>query len=148
MCESRKRWEPNSIDFWPVGLTTGQLPDYSLSCFLKAYETVGFVSCGVNGSFEFGFQKVAIYSELDPFGDEWPQHTARQTFWGKAWLSKMGFAEDIRHDSTKALEGASYGRVIVYMKRSWFQAIFSPSSVWMRATLAHFFYRRLHPTGL
>jgi hypothetical protein len=146
MCETRVRWEPTPDDYWPPGLKTGLIADYTLDSFVRAYFTVGFRECA-GSNFEFGFQKIAIYSELN-FGEEWPQHTARQTLLGRGWLSKMGYAEDIRHKSVGDLEGAKYGRVRRYMKRSWYRALIDPSSVWIRATIEHWKYRRKHPLGI
>jgi hypothetical protein len=146
VCESRIRWEPTPDDYWPPGLRSGDITDYTLDNFIRAYTWVGFRECP-NGDHEFGFQKIAIYSEQN-YGEEWPQHTARQTFWGYGWLSKMGYAEDIKHASPHDLEGHSYGRVVCYMRRSWFRALFDPSSTWISATMRHWVYRRRHPNGV
>jgi hypothetical protein len=146
VCETRVRWEPTPDDYWPPGLRTGDIADYSLENFIKAYSRIGFYECA-NGTYEFGFQKIAIYSEQIG-GDEWPQHTARQTIFGRAWLSKLGHLEDIRHSSTKDLEGVAYGRVVRYMKRNWLRALGEPSSTWIRATLRNWVYRCGRPQGI
>ncbi len=145
VCESRARWKPTPDDYWPQGLRTGDLSDYTLGNFIRAYSRVGFTKCQ-NGRYEFGFQKIAIYSEENS-GEEWPQHTARQSFCGRSWLSKMGSSEDIKHPSTRDLEGQVYGRVVCYMKRSWFRALLDPYSTWTRAAVRHLIYRFLHPNG-
>lgn len=145
VCETRVRWEPSPDDYWPPGLRTGDLSDYNLNNFLRAYERVGFREC-TSSKFEFGFQRIAIYCIFDA-GEEWPQHTARQTFWGRGWLSKLGHAEDIRHAATRDIEGPLYGRVVRYMKRGWIPALISPSSTWISATIRNWRYRRHHPQG-
>jgi hypothetical protein len=146
VCETRVRWEPTPDDYWPTGLRTGNLSDYNLDNFLRAYSRVGFRECA-DDDYEFGFQKIAIYSE-EIGGEEWPQHTARQTLFGRAWLSKLGRGEDIRHRSTKDLEGSIYGRVVRQMKRSWFCALTERSSTWISATLRHWSYRYHRPLGI
>ncbi|MGP8174148.1 MAG: hypothetical protein ACLP7O_06320 [Terracidiphilus sp.] len=146
VCETRVRWEPTPDDYWPPGLRTGNVLDYNLDNFIRAYSRVGFRE-STHGRYEFGFQKIAIYSE-EIAGEEWPQHTARQTFFGRGWLSKLGDWEDIRHRSTQDLEGQAYGRVMRYMKRSWIRALIEPNSIWMRATIDHWIYLRRHPLGI
>lgn len=147
VCENRVRWEPSPDDYWPPGLRTGDLlVDYSLDKFTEAYGRVGFRRC-LGGSYELGYQKIAIYSEI-MYGEEIPQHTSRQAIFGRGWLSKLGYAEDIRHYSLQDLQGKEYGRVVRYMKRSWFRALIDPSSVWIRATINHWNYRRRHPQGI
>jgi len=122
------------------------LADYNLQNFTKAYERVGFRTC-LDESFEFGYQKIAIYTEIMQ-GEEIPQHTARQAISGRGWLSKMGYSEDIRHYSLRDLEGQAYGKAAHYMRRSWICALIDPSSVWIRATINHWNYRRRHPQGI
>jgi len=145
VCETRVRWEPSPDDYWPPGLRNGDISDYNLDNFVRAYTCVGFREC-LDDRFEFGFQKIAIYSE-ENLGEEWPQHTARQTLFGRTWLSKLGDHEDICHQSADHLEGQQYGRVVKYMKRNWLRALMEPTSVWIRATIQHFWYRRCHPLG-
>lgn len=146
VCETRVRWEPTPDDYWPPGLRTGDISDYCLQNFLRAYTTVGFRECPTK-HYEFGYQKIAIYSDFDS-GEEWPQHTARQTLFGRGWLSKLGDAEDIWHKSLADLEGDKYGRVVRYMKRSWKRALLDPSSTWFSATMRNFIYRVQRPQGI
>lgn len=65
-----------------------------------------------SGELEPGLEKIAIY--VDDAGV--PQHVARQLTDG-AWISKLGRAEDIRHDSLESLEGEFYGKAAVFMMR-------------------------------
>jgi hypothetical protein len=147
VCETRVRWEPTPDDYWPPGLPkTGNLSDYSLDNFIKAYQRVGFDEC-ISNVHELGFQKIALYSR-EVYGEEWPQHTARQALFGRCWLSKLGRSEDIKHRSTEALEGQLYGRVVRYMKRNWFRALIDPSSTWISASLRHWIYRMQRPLGI
>lgn len=144
VCDTSKRWDPSPGEYWP--LRVGNVSDYYLDSFLRTYSLVGFRECS-DGRFEFGFQKIAIYSEFE-WGEELPQHTARQTLFGRAWLSKLGDTEDILHRSTADLEGSLYGRVIRYMKRSWVHALRDPSSRWIRATVQNWAYRIQRPRGV
>ena len=146
VCETRVRWEPSPDDYWPPGLRTGDLSDYTLDNFIRAFSQVGFREC-FDDSYEFGFQKIAIYSEQN-YGEEWPQHTARQSLFGRGWLSKLGRSEDIRHASPCDLEVQAYGRVVRYMKRRWLRALVDRSSTWVSASLSNWIYRRLHPHGI
>ena len=146
VCETRVRWEPTPDDYWPPGLRTGNFSDYSLDNFVRAYSRVGFRVCS-SSRFEFGFQKIAIYSEYDS-GDEWPQHTARQAVFGRGWLSKLGDGEDITHLRTMHLEGASYGRVVCYMRRNWLRAVLDPCSTWISASIRNWIYKAQRPHGV
>jgi hypothetical protein len=146
VCESRVRWEPTPDDYWPAGLRTGDISDYNLDNFLLAYSRVGFRECQ-GDHFEFGFQKIAIYSE-QLYGDEWPQHTARQTLFGHGWLSKLGHGEDIMHESLDDLQGTTYGRVVRRMKRGWLRALRESWSIWIGATVRHWVYRCQRPQGI
>jgi len=68
-----------------------------------------------DGSFEGGFEKVAIYVDLDLS----PTHVAKQLPSGR-WKSKLGKGHDIEHDTVDALEGDQmdeYGIVAQYLRR-------------------------------
>jgi hypothetical protein len=111
-------WEPTRVLssvfpswvrlYWPEGLP---LFDYSLTNFVRAFETEGFVPCP-DGAPEAGFEKLALYSA----DGESITHTARELPSG-AWTSKLGPSIDVLHPDVGALEGPSYGRVIAYMRR-------------------------------
>jgi len=64
-----------------------------------------------DGSFEEGFEKLAIYGSGLMY-----THAARQLPDGR-WTSKLGQHEDITHTTTEAIEGSDYGEVVQCMKR-------------------------------
>jgi hypothetical protein len=76
------------------------------------YCTGGYRRCGMDGSLEAGFEKIAIYA--DRF-DYW-KHAAHQLPDG-SWESKCGEDEDISHTDPEVLEGSDYGKVVLYLKR-------------------------------
>jgi hypothetical protein len=77
---------------------------------IKVYEKLGYIVCNDNG-LEIGFEKIALY-HLD--GEY--MHAARQLPNGR-WTSKLGFLEDIEHDTLSGLEDGEYGVVKCVMKR-------------------------------
>ncbi len=64
----------------------------------------------MDGSFEVGFEKVAIFAKNGV-----PTHAARQID-EHCWTSKLGGNVDIEHE-LKSIEGATYGNVVRYLKR-------------------------------
>ena len=78
---------------------------------MKVYESKGYSLCD-NSSLETGYEKVALYGSEQGY-----THAARQLADGK-WTSKLGHLEDITHHSLQALEGAEYGSVVHFLKRS------------------------------
>ena len=108
--------------YWPPGVPL----DDNVDAFIQAFAKLGYIPCN-NQDFEFGYQKVAIYTS----SDQRVLHMARQHFWGKGWLSKLGCLEDIIHADLKCIEGdpspiavqnGSYGEVSQILKRSWWAA--------------------------
>ena len=87
-------WQPDT--YWPPGVS----PGYRLVDLVNALASVGFASCGMNGSPETGFEKVALYQNSDR---EWT-HAARLRPDGW-WESKVGEFDDILHKAPAALEG-------------------------------------------
>jgi len=109
----------------------------------------GYRKCQSN-AFEFGFQKVAIYAN-----DLGVTHMARQHFWGRGWLSKLGEEEDILHLKLADIQGdpspnaGQYGEVAQILKRSWWTAIVRLClfrSSW--AAFKFWVYRRVIPWDL
>jgi hypothetical protein len=84
---------------------------------------MGYNPCD-DSSFQFGFQKVAIYADEELT----PTHMARQHFFGRGWLSKLGNLEDILHPELRNVEGdiaaasTDYGIVVRILRRNWWQA--------------------------
>lgn len=97
--------------------------DESITGFTDCFRLLGYEPC-TNANFEFGYQKVAIYA----YSNGIVAHMARQHFWGRGWLSKLGNLEDIVHHDLFAIEGSTdprqeeYGQVAQILKRSWFVA--------------------------
>jgi hypothetical protein len=100
--------------------------DDRVEFFIQAFQKIGYRETD-NRAFEFGYQKVAIYTA----SDRTVNHMARQRFWGGGWLSKCGALEDIVHPDLECLQGdpsplaaanGSYGEVTQVLKRGWWVA--------------------------
>ena len=87
--DNGRRWWPGgaSGEYWPDGAPCSE----TLSAFVRAFETLGYVSC-LGHDMEAGFQKIAIFVDAT---DE-PTHAARQLPDGR-WTSKLGRLEDVEH---------------------------------------------------
>ena len=96
--------------YWPEGAKQGR----EIAALLDAFEKIGYVSCGLDGSLEPDYDKVVLYWD----GKKDWTHAARQWIDGR-WTSKMGDLEDIIHKTPYALVGPprEYGDVYGYMKR-------------------------------
>jgi hypothetical protein len=106
--------------FWPKACD----PEETIEAFVCAYQVVGFQKCdeGETGSLENGIEKIAIFAkDFNNGKSKEPTHAAVQspTRNGK-WRSKMGKQEDIEHE-LHLLEGRLYGKVVVFMKRTFAQ---------------------------
>jgi hypothetical protein len=145
-CRTDRVWWPwdNPRFYWPPGFT--KLPFGSpvpVQSFVEVFEKeFGYRMCS-GAAFEFGYQKVAIYA--NSLG---VTHMARQHFWGRGWLSKLGESEDIVHSSpmdlTNHVAPTEYGDVVLIMKRSWWVSITSFSifrSSW--ASSRYWLYRKI-----
>jgi hypothetical protein len=101
-------WWPGYIDYyWPPGISDTE----QITSFVEAFELVGYSLCA-DGSFEQGYEKVAIYAL--PNGT--PTHAARQLKNGK-WTSKLGDFEDIQHNLYQNVDGPIYGAACCFMRR-------------------------------
>ncbi|MGH6670821.1 MAG: DUF7689 domain-containing protein [Xanthobacteraceae bacterium] len=92
--------------YWPPGVPQQE----TIDAYVKAYEFKGYSVCP-DGSYEQGYEKVAIFA-LNGV----PKHAALQLD-EYCWTSKLGKAEDIHHQLLD-LEGAQYGNVVRYLKRT------------------------------
>lgn len=93
--------------FWPEGVPRG----YSLEDFIAAYAVFGFSVCGLDDTFEKGFEKIALYG----FENQ-PKHAAHQKE-ADTWTSKIGDFEDIEHTLAGLSGNEYYGEVLVILKR-------------------------------
>lgn len=119
-CDDTKLWAPVMPPyFWPSDAPR----ELTVECFVKTFASMGYKPCE-DASFEIGYQKVAIYADEEMT----PTHMARQHFFGRGWLSKLGGLEDILHPKLQDVEGdtaatsTEYGQVAQILKRSWLTA--------------------------
>jgi len=120
----RKSW-PAPGYTWPEGLPLAD-PDVTATVdhFIPRFALLGYMPCGLDKSFQLGYQKVAIYAN-----DVGVTHMARQRFFGGGWFSKPGEMEDIFHPNLEDIEGETsatarkYGKVVLVLKRSWWKAL-------------------------
>lgn len=107
--DSKKKWWPTDTEgyYWPRGFPR----DDSTETILKTFETLfGFERCN-DGTFEVGYEKIAIY-ELS--GD--PKHLAIQLTTTE-WVCKLGRLEDIKHVALDNLDGPLYGKAGRFLRR-------------------------------
>jgi hypothetical protein len=97
--------DPDGYDYWPPGVPRVR----TLPAFVQAFATAGFTPCP-DGTFESGWEKVAIYAT-----DDGPSHAARQLTNGR-WTSKLGPDDDIEH-SLEGLRSNAYGSVVQFLRR-------------------------------
>jgi len=103
-------WEPRQYGgkyHWPPEIPQEDTIEAWTALFLQE----GY-SLTENSDFEEGYEKVAIYVSLT---DMLPSHVAKSD--GRAWKSKIGKKQDIRHDSLALLEGEEYGMVDRILRR-------------------------------
>ena len=119
-CDDQKLWAPLLPPYyWPSGVPL----ELTVECFVETFRCMGYMPCD-DASFQFGFQKVAIYADEEMT----PTHMARQHFFGRGWLSKLGNLEDILHPELRDIEGdtaatsTDYGVVVQILKRNWWTA--------------------------
>jgi hypothetical protein len=123
-CDSTKRWEPTVDWYWPVAYpysTVNYFQYYTVDSFIEGFATLGYRPCD-NPKYQFGFQKIAVYTKPFMGMPNFPSHTARQRVFGIGWLSKLGNLEDIMHPALEDLKDG-YGQPFMYMKRSWWTAL-------------------------
>ena len=146
-CRTDVLWWPGTA-YWPPGASV----DVTVEAFTEAFATIGYRECSSN-TFEFGYQKVAIYA----MSTGTVTHMARQHFWGRGWLSKCGQLEDILHPTLQSIEGdpspitlnLTYGKVARILKRSWWASI--QTGCLFRCLIAAFrfwLYRLSHPSWI
>jgi hypothetical protein len=106
--EDQQPWwpSPRTRYYWPI-------PDRAVTIenFVAAFSELGYEPCGNDGSHQRGYEKVALYAI-----GQTPKHMARQLTNGR-WTSKLGDLRDITHSTPEDVEGKTYGRVVLYMRR-------------------------------
>ncbi len=101
-------WSLGGGSYWPRGVPGEE----TIEAFVTLFASLGYQTCR-DGTFEAGFEKVAIYAH-----DGVPTHAARQMIEERRWLSKLGRGYDIAHDEVEGVGGRpGYGAVAVYMRR-------------------------------
>jgi hypothetical protein len=101
------KWWPHPDYYWPPGRP---INDDSVDNFADTFcEVFGYESC-VDGEFETGYVKIAIYAQ----GDR-TKHMARQ-IGPDRWTSKLGDERDIVH-ALQDLEGQHYGSIVRFLRR-------------------------------
>jgi len=103
---NRKMWPGHQDYYWPSGVAGKD----ELGTVLQLYLDKGYEKCQ-SGEREVGYKKVAIYVKQDR-----PKHVALQLDSGH-WTSKLGDYEDIEHDTLEGLEGESYGRAVLFLRK-------------------------------
>jgi hypothetical protein len=101
-------WWPHEDAFWPHGIPKTE----DQASFVAAFKAMGYEECGVNFDLEHGYEKVVLYVGQD----DKPKHMARQLPSGY-WTSKLGPDWDIEHLSVHGVEGRTYGRAVLAMRR-------------------------------
>ena len=92
----RKWWEAGQHGGrydWPP-----HIPD-TLEGWVELFTEEGY-EITINREIEQGFEKIAIYVDLE---DMRPDHVAKSN--GRTWKSKLGRIQDIEHSSLELLEG-------------------------------------------
>lgn len=87
-------WWPDDSgeSFWP-----SEVPrEETVEAFVMAFQLYGYEKCD-SADVEAGFQKIAIYANASQV----PQHVALLNPQTGRWLSKIGPAEDIEHNTSK-----------------------------------------------
>jgi hypothetical protein len=102
-------WEPLGLGgyYWPPGIPR----EYTRDAYILAFRRQGYRECG-DASLDDGYEKIALFFDRNGM----PTHAARQLPDGN-WTSKLGAWEDIQHDRLEAVEGPSYGRASLFMRR-------------------------------
>ena len=142
--DQARRWEPSPVDYWPEKAPK----TLEVASFVTAFGLDGYEPCGLDASYEFGYQKIAIYCELYR-GIKIPAHMARQDLLGRGWLSKLGDFEDILHPGLEDVENQDYGSVEVILKRKLLGRGFCGDLFrWLLAETRNFLYRMRKPHGV
>lgn len=113
--EKHRRWDLSDHpgthlpSYWPEGVKKSEGIAYLIAAMMKE----GFVVCEREEAVTYDpeFDTIVVY-ERDA---KW-EHAARLLHNGM-WSSKIGYFNDIQHDSPEAIAGRDYGHPFKYMKR-------------------------------
>jgi hypothetical protein len=108
--DDKTNWWPSKYGRWPKTVSRVE----TLEAFVMAFATRGCTPCD-NGTLEDGFEKVVIYAQNED-GALVPTHAARQLPDGY-WTSKIGWEEDISHQTPEDVNGPIYGKPVQFLKR-------------------------------
>jgi hypothetical protein len=112
--DTARKWDPGRLPepgyYWPKNALRED--NDGIEALKLAFASIGFEECP-DGALEPGHQKVALYALHQ---DDW-LHAAVQEASGQ-WNSKLGASYDIRHKTPQCLEGATYGHVVCFMRKS------------------------------
>lgn len=105
--DDKRWWDPSPFGkyYWPSSVPR----DASVDSFLALFKTLGYETCDI-GTFEAGFEKIALYAKRDIV-----MHAAKQ-IGDEVWVSKLGRLEDIQHELL-ALDGPDYGSAVAFLKK-------------------------------
>ncbi|MGO8747376.1 MAG: hypothetical protein ACLQNE_15430 [Thermoguttaceae bacterium] len=100
-------WQPYPRRFWPLG------PPYyndKIESLIYLFKRRGYEDCGLNATYEEGYEKIAIYGKGGKY-----THAARQLADG-TWTSKLGPEDDVNHTTPEVVAGGTFGDVVKIMK--------------------------------
>ncbi|HEY1718719.1 MAG TPA: hypothetical protein VGH42_10575 [Verrucomicrobiae bacterium] len=117
--DTQQWYEPEKFEPWYHWPSELPPKDYTFENFVRLFENLGYKK-RTDARFEILYKKVAIYAIYGYFEkDKWGfSHVCDQLNSG-GWTSKLGDAEDIKHNSLESLEGNNdeYGEVKIILKR-------------------------------
>jgi hypothetical protein len=118
------RLEPKPVDpwdYWPKGVPN----DYSLESFIVLFEKSGYERCEkLDTTFSVFNKKVAIYAAFGIYNQpRWEFTHVSDELHSGVWTSKLGYEEDIQHNTPQSLGGNDadeYGQIYkILKKRCW-----------------------------
>jgi hypothetical protein len=111
--DTTRKWDPGRLPdpgyHWPAE-ALGDDND-SIDALKRAFASIGFDE-SEDGDLKEGYLKIALYALRY---DDW-LHAAVQEPTGQ-WCSKLGSSYDIRHRTPQCVEGATYGKVVCFMRK-------------------------------
>jgi hypothetical protein len=110
-------WWPSPDFYWPPSIPRQETVD----SFVKCFQTLNYVPCGLNEKQENGTEKIAIF--VDENGT--PTHVSKQLpSENGMWRSKLNHLDCIRHTLGgisgifEGMKYANYGNIAIILKRT------------------------------